>query len=80
MKGRKMPVWLHVLLLLLSILAVCVALFIGVTLITDWANGLPAFTSVGDIWFAIFPSLKKVVETTPETVPEIVEPIVEAII
>ncbi len=40
-------------------------LFAG-TLITDLANGLKAFTSLGDIWFSIFPSLKKTAETTTE--------------
>ena len=55
-----------------------VGIFVGIaifgliagTLITDWANGLPVFTSIGDIWFSIFPSLKKTAETVAEEVIE----------
>lgn len=51
-----------------------VGIFVGIaifglivgTLITDWANGFKVFTSIGDIWFSIFPSLKKTAETTTE--------------
>ena len=60
------PFWKTFLIWFACLLGVAlIGLFIG-TLITDWANGLEAFTSIGDIWFSIFPSLKKTAETTTE--------------
>lgn len=65
-KFHYRPLWKTFLIWVACIFAVAiVGLFFG-TLITDLANGLEAFTSIGDIWFSIFPSLEKTAETTTE--------------
>ena len=74
-KGRRLPLWANFILIPLAVLAACVVLFIAATLITDWANGVAAFSSLGDIWFSIFPGLKQ----TAEEVVDVVEPVVEAL-
>lgn len=63
-KGRKIPVWLNIILISFAVILVLGALFCLAAGISAGLNNVSFAEGCSNIWFGIFPSLKKSAEAT----------------
>lgn len=75
-KGRRIPLWLNIILISFAVILVVGALFCLASGISAGTNHVSFAEGCSNIWFSIFPGLKQ----TTEEVIEVVEPVVEALV
>ena len=75
MRGKRIPLWLNILLISFAVILVIGAVFCIAAGISAGCNGVSFAEGCSNIWFSIFPSLK-----TAETVTEEVVETASAII